>query len=123
MTKTCKATRTNGQPCQAPAGEDGYCFGHSPRLAEARRAGSSRGGRHKRTEARAARMMPEVLRPVLYKLLHGMQDVDAGRMDPRVATALASLALAVVKVYQVGVLEDQQRDLQDRVEALERDTA
>src|SRR3989442_776867 len=33
MTKACKATRTNRQPCQAPAGEDGYCFCHSPRLA------------------------------------------------------------------------------------------
>ena len=114
MSRACKATRKNGQPCQAPAGEDGYCFGHSPRLAEARRAGSSRGGRHKRTEARATRLMPEVLRPVLYKLLHGMAEVDAGRMDPRVATALASLASATVKVYEVASLEQRLLALEEQ---------
>jgi hypothetical protein len=51
--------------------------------------------------------MPEVLRPVLYKLLHGIAEVDAGRMDPRVATALASLASATVKVYEVACLEQR----------------
>jgi hypothetical protein len=116
----CKATRKNGQPCQAPAGADGYCFGHSPRLAEARRAGSSRGGRHRRTEARAARLMPEVLRPVLYKLLHAMAEVDAGRMPPRVAAAEATLAAAIVKVYEVSIMETEQRELAERVAALER---
>jgi Family of unknown function (DUF5763) len=121
MVKACKATRKNGQPCQAPAGEDGYCFGHSPRLAEARRAGSSRGGRHKRSEARAARVMPEVLRPILHHLIAGMVAVEAGRMDPRVGATLASMATAVVRIYEAAVLEGEQRELAERVQALERE--
>jgi hypothetical protein len=105
VTKTCKATRVNGQPCQAPAGEDGYCFGHSPRLSEARRAGSSRGGRNKRSERRAEKLMPEVLKPVLYNLLSTMAALDDGRVPPRVASAKANLAVSIIKVYEVASLE------------------
>jgi hypothetical protein len=43
-----------------------------------------------------------------------MAEVDAGRMDPRVATALASLASATVKVYEVACLEQRLHALEER---------
>jgi hypothetical protein len=112
MVEACKATRKNGQPCQALAGDDGFCFGHSPRLAEARRGGSSRGGKHKRSEARAARLLPEALRPILHHLIDGMVAVVRGSMDPRVGSTLASMAAAVVRVYEAGLLEEKVRELE-----------
>jgi hypothetical protein len=39
---------------------------------------------------------------------------DAGRMDPRVATALASLASATVKVYEVASLEQRLLALEEQ---------
>jgi len=44
--RACAATTKAGQPCPTPALKgDTYCWTHSPRLAEKRRAGSARGGR------------------------------------------------------------------------------
>ena len=44
----------------------------------------------------------------------GHRLVDAGRMDPRVATALASLASATVKVYEVASLEQRLLALEEQ---------
>ena len=52
------------------------------------------------------------LRPILDGLLDVFADVKKGDMDPRTGTALASIAGAIVKVYQAGALEE-------RVHALE----
>ena len=115
MDTVCEAQRRDGQPCTTKAlPGDTYCFAHSPKLRNRRRAGNAAGGRAKRTEHRAEKLMPEVLRPVLYRLLHGMAEVDAGRMDPRVATALASLASATVKVYEVASLEQRLLALEEQ---------
>jgi Family of unknown function (DUF5763) len=65
----CSARRKNGDPCTARALADGFCFAHSPALTEKRRAAYAQGGRAKGTAQRAEKLMPEVLRPVLYKLL------------------------------------------------------
>ena len=99
MDTVCKAQRRDGQPCTAKAlPDDTYCFAHSPKLRNRRRAGNAAGGRAKRTERRAEKLMPEVLRPILHHLIGGMVAVEAGCMDPRVGSTLASMATAVVKV-------------------------
>ena len=107
---SCRGTRRDGTPCQAPPstiGSSGYCWAHDPTNAVARRQAQAKGGRNKSTSARAEKLVPAVLRPVLDTLLAAVDDVRGGALTTQQAGALASLAGAIVKVYQAGVLEER----------------
>ncbi len=113
--RRCQGIRRDSTPCQAPAntvGANGYCWAHDPTNAAARREAQARGGRNKRTAIRADKLVPGVLRPVLDILLASVDEVKDGRLTTQQASALASLAGAIVKVYQAGTLEE-------RIQALE----
>ena len=106
--KHCAARRKDGQPCTAPARAGGeYCFAHAPELAEVRRASREKGGRGKATAARAEKLVPAVLRPVLDTLLAAVGEVKDGTLTTQQAGALGALAGAIVRVYQVGTLEER----------------
>lgn len=66
-------------------------------------------GRVGRTAPRARldRLLPATLRPMIGNLLDALDEVHAGTLDPRQASAMASLAGAIVRAYSVGVLEDR----------------
>lgn len=101
----CQATRADGRPCTARALESGCCFAHDPALQERRRAAYAQGGRNKATIARAQRAMPPTLRPVLDHLYTALEEVHAGTLEPRQASALASLAGAIAKLHEVAELD------------------
>ena len=103
----CRGTRRDGSPCRAHGLLDGWCFAHHPERAAERRAASEKGGRGKATAARAEKLVPAVLRPVLDTLLAAVGEVKDGRLTPQQAGALSSLAGAIVKVFQVGTLEER----------------
>ncbi len=109
----CQATRRDGQPCAMKAGEDGFCFSHSPTAAERRRAGNALGGRNKATPKRLARLIPSSLRPTLETLFAALDEVHSGELDPRQASAMASLASAIGRLYETASLEQ-------RLEAIEK---
>src|SRR5919202_2984627 len=87
---TCRATRRDGQPCTVKALDDGYCFAHSPQLAEKRKAAHAAGGRNSATKERMARkvaasglsQIEEILKATIAGTLQG-------RIDPRKASAVA----------------------------------
>ena len=106
----CPAVRKDGQPCTAQPRADGFCIGHSPDAQEARRKGGIGSSR----AARAGKLLPARLRPVVTALEDALREVHDGDLDPRVATAMASLAGALVKVYQAGELEERLRDLESK---------
>ena len=109
----CKATRANGERCKSPAvRSSGYCWAHDPGGAEARQEARREGGRAKSRARRLDRLMSATLRPVVGLLLDALEEVHAGALPPNRATAMAALASAVSRVYQVAELEQ-------RVEALE----
>ena len=120
---TCRATRRDGQPGRVRALADGYCFAHSPRLAEKRKAAHATGGRHSATRERMAR---KVAASPLFKVQEVLQHTIAGvlqnRIDPRKATAVAALRGALVRCYQVSVLQSQQDELEERLQRLEDST-
>jgi len=64
------------------------------------------------TAARAEKLVPAVLRPVLFTLLQTLQGAKAGTIEPRQATAIGSVARAIVAVYQVGTLEERLQALE-----------
>jgi len=86
----CKGTRKDGRPCNAPATEGGLCYFHA-NPDQARILGQ-KGGRKNRYQVTevvvpenvAATGLGAVLDQALRKLL-------AGRLDPRVASAVSQL--------------------------------
>lgn len=108
--RRCGAARRDGSPCAAPPsaiGGDGFCWAHSPAKREARRAARARGGANRSTAARAEKLVPSHMRPVLGAVLAAIRDVRAGTLTPGQGAAIASLAGAAVRVYQIGVLEER----------------
>ncbi len=128
----CSATRRDGAPCAAPPSAvdaaTGFCWAHNPakraarraarakggrgKATAARRAARAKGGRGKATAARAEKLLPSHMRPVLGAVFAALRDVRSGTITPAQASAIASLAGAAVKVYQVGRLEERIADLE-----------
>ena len=59
-------------------------------------------------------MLPARLRPIAVMLEEALGEVHHGNLDPRVATAMASLAGALVKVITSGEMEERLRALEVR---------
>ena len=107
----CKATRKDGQPCKGWAQADGLCIGHSPRYKDARR----KGGYHSSKKHRADKLLPIRLRPILVLIERALLETYQGKLPERRATAMSTLANAIVKLYEAGVLEDRLQVLEDRI--------
>lgn len=105
----CPAFRKDGDPCTALARADGYCVGHSPQAQEARR----KGGYGCSRSARASRLLPARLRPVVTLLENALREVYEGELDPRIVTAMASISGALVRVFTAGELEERLRVLEN----------
>lgn len=118
---TCKSTKRNGDPCRATALlPSGYCLSHDPTYREQKSANSAKGGRHKSNRERAARNLPDDLRGVGERLLNAMQDLIDGKLDPKTATALASLANAYRGVFETGTLSAKLDSIDERLQAAEK---
>jgi uncharacterized small protein (DUF1192 family) len=115
--RTCKctATRADGRPCGARAvpGET-LCWAHSPRLAQKRRQAQSAGGYAKGNAARAQKLVPTMLRPILALLVSGMKQVYEGQLEPQRYTAMAAGASALCRIFSLAELEE-------RIATLEQD--
>jgi len=110
----CRATRADGQRCTVRALADGYCFAHSPSTEDKRREARSQGGQNKGTPARADRLLPRDLRPLLGLLIRAMTEVHTGAITPQQGTAMSSIASSVVKM--LGIVE-----LEARMSQIEKD--
>ena len=106
----CVSTRRDGAPCTAQAGASGYCIGHDPGALEARR----KGGHATSLAERAAKLLPARLQPVVSILEGALGEVHRGELDPRAASAMASLAGALVRAITAGELEERLRALEAR---------
>ena len=93
MSQRCPALKKSGEPCTANAGSDGFCIGHSPGATEARRKGGFATSR----AARAGKLLPARLRPRAEILEKSITDVYEGKLEPRAASAIASLSSALVR--------------------------
>jgi len=110
---TCKATRRDGSRCMGPPnGSNGYCWIHDPANQAKAAAARSAGGRARSTSRRTEKLMPARLRPVLDTLLAALEKVENERLTPQQASAMASLAGAIIKVYTSGTLEERLQALE-----------
>ena len=107
VTQRCVSTRRDGAPCTAQAGASGYCIGHDP--------GARRKGGHATSRAeRAGKLLPARLQPMVSLLEDALGEVHRGELNPRAASAMASLAGALVRAITAGELEERLRVLEDR---------
>ena len=63
---------------------------------------------------RAAKLLPARLQPMVSLLEDALGEVHRGELDPRAASAMASLAGALVRAITAGELEERLRTLEDR---------
>jgi len=107
----CQALRSDGQPCRANATLNSRCVGHQPGVQDARR----RGGAATSRAARANRLLPARLRPVAVLLEQALVETHDGKLSPRVASAMAAVAGALVRVVTSGEMEERVRSLEERL--------
>jgi hypothetical protein len=110
VNERCTSIRRDGLPCTARAGPSGYCIGHAPGALEARR----KGGRKASRAERAGKLLPARLQPVVSLLEDALGEVHRGELEPRAASAMASLAGALVRIITAGELEERLRALEAR---------
>ena len=111
--KQCAASRKDGRPCTAPALSGPFCFAHDPDREQERAEARRRGGKGRSTIARLHAMMPRDLRGVYETLGQAMTEVHQGELDPRKASAMASIARAMVAVLEAGDFEERLRRLEE----------
>ena len=111
----CQTTNKAGQPCSARAWRDGLCIWHHPARAEEVAAARKRGGQARSNKARALKSLPTEL--MTNEQLHSFlglvfKNVIAGRIEPGVATASATVARTMAELSRVVVLEQRIVDLE-----------
>jgi hypothetical protein len=110
----CLSKKKNGETCRVMALADGYCFSHSPALAAKRLAARARGGQNSATAIRLEKLVPERLTSVYGALGEALVGVRRGKLDPRIAVAMAGVARAMTAVITAGELEDRLRALEEK---------
>ncbi len=112
----CSGVNRDGAACSAQArpGRD-HCAWHDPALAADRRAWRQKGGAGRSVTQRAKKALGDAgdLVTVQAKLVGALEKVEDGTLDPARATAMASLARAIVAVAVPG-------ELSERLAAMER---
>jgi len=93
----CRATRADGAACSGTARADGYCFAHSPELAERRAAGRRAGGKERSRKAvvlpaGTADLALQTVADVVKMLATTINEVRRGQLDAKVGNCLGVLA-------------------------------
>lgn len=119
--RTCTATTKAGMPCRAPAtSADGrLCLVHDPDRRDQLKIAQAQGGSARSNANRASRRLPDDLKDVGAMLLTAMRDVRDGKLDPRTASALASLSNAYRGIFETGTLDQKLADIDSRLAAAE----
>ncbi len=109
----CDSRRKDGQPCTNPAtGGGAYCFAHDPDREQARAEARTRGGQNSSNAVRLGNLCPPRLVAVFDRLERALEEVHTGTLEPRQASAMASLAGAMTRVLTTGELEQRLRDVE-----------
>ena len=112
----CQATNATGGPCGAkPQPGRSLCLWHDPQEAERRHQMSSKGGKARSNKARARKALPAD--PLSTEELHAwlgvvFKGVIAGKIEPGVATASATVARTMAELSKTDELEQRITNLE-----------
>ena len=117
MPVTCSAITKGGSRCSRPAlaGKQ-HCLMHDPESAELRREASRKGGKARSTKARAAKQIPAAMSAdeLAGWLSLLFTNVMAGRIEPKIGTACATIARTLHEVKHATELEERLAELEQR---------
>ncbi len=120
MAVKCSAIARSGSRCNSPVLPDqAFCWVHSPDAAEARREASRKGGKNRSAQARAQKLLPDAMTTdeLTGWLSVAFKQTLSGRLEPKTATAVATLARAFLEAQQAAA-QPTIEDLQEQVEVL-----
>lgn len=121
MVTRCLATNERGERCQAqPVRASGYCYWHDPALAGERDRKRREGGANRSNARRMKKQLGAeslALADVDALLCVALKGVLAGRIEPGVGTAAATIAKAIISGRQATELEERLVDLERRLGA------
>jgi len=109
----CRADTKNGNPCRAPATNSGYCNLHSDRgrAAELGRLGGL-SNRHSPSRVDNQPLeIPQSGADLRLLLAEAIAEVRAGRLDPKIGTAIAYIANPLLKAIELEDIEIKLKDL------------
>ena len=113
VTSGCQGKTVEGEPCRAtPISGKKTCMFHDEEMAERRAAGRREGGRRRSEPRRTldpSQRMTAVssLADVRDLLADTINHVRTGQVDPKIANTVGYLASVLVRVFEVGELEER----------------
>lgn len=119
QTSQCKAKTKNGTRCQAHAGEDGYCFFHSPTKAEDRAKAHRRGGLAKLIKKVSGEPIQIVNIADVLRLINAVI-LDSWELEntPARSRALLAAGEAAINAMQAGELAQRVKALEQRLQVV-----
>ena len=118
----CKATNSKGEPCKAQAMANGFCYRHNPDISdEDKLKASAKGGTGIPYLARVENQLANTdfkldePRGLLDLLVNNINDLRAGRIDPKTSNAVVQNVGMILKVYETAVQERRVRELEQRI--------
>jgi hypothetical protein len=119
MPGQCEHRKPDGSPCKAtPQAGSAYCFFHDPardgQRREARRKGAA--ARNRKPDPGPVEDVPlGTVADVAVLLGKTINEVRAGRMEPKVGNAVAVLVGQLLAALRGGALEDRLRRLEEEL--------
>jgi hypothetical protein len=117
MATKCSAIAKSGSRCTTPvvAGSV-FCWMHAPERAEGRREAARKGGKARANAERARKQIPDAMDA---ETLAGwlsllFTNVMAGRIEPKIGTACATIARILLEVRTTTELEQRLSELEAR---------
>lgn len=117
MDGKCTATTKTGAPCKGKQYRDGLCRFHHPDLEFERQRTRAEGGKAKANSRRARKHLADDMLSMTQVgglLSRTLTKLETGEMQPGVATAMASVAKALVSIRDAGDLEERLSELEQR---------
>ncbi len=111
----CKAPNRAGGPCGAQHYRDGWCRWHHPELEAQRQAERAAGGQARSNKVRARKQLAHAVMSIEDMdafLCTSMVKVAAGRMEPNVGSAIATLAKTITVIRTAGEVERRLEELE-----------
>jgi hypothetical protein len=109
----CQSTRTDGRPCSAPSGDDGYCFWHDPSRREEMMEASRKGGSRKALPLPDCLPIgPEMARGILASVVAAVLE---GALDPATARTVAYILQVERRIAEGSELERKMADLEELI--------
>src|SRR5215218_3988247 len=111
LARTCTATKRDGSPCTLPSyASDGLCWAHSPKNAERRRRGQSRGGKSKPSKE---------LVSIKQRLSNLADDVLEAKVDKGVAAVASQILNVYLRSIELERKIRETDELEERIRSLE----